>query len=105
MPNTSRARDRRKGAGKGWKSRRFGDRLTDYEVTNRRGQLAIDQAWQIAYRLRAQPGVAYAEPLFEMAVSNRTDWSEQPAPFAPAATDALLDEALLGESVFSELCF
>lgn len=68
----------RRELGKGWKVTRFGDERTDFEVTPKRARLAVGEAWAATYRLRAQPGVVYAEPVFALSLSNRLDWIEVP---------------------------
>jgi serine protease len=55
--------------GAGWEVNAFGDRNTDFEITSDRRRRSVSSAWQDTYRLRAIPGVAYAEPLFRLAIS------------------------------------
>jgi len=64
--------------GAGWQVEGFGDAATDFEVTkseptkkavNRKNALTVGRAWKMTYRLRAEPGVAYAEPMFTVPVN------------------------------------
>jgi hypothetical protein len=58
--------------GTGWQVKAFGDSGTDFEVvqkTKRKGATVTSWAWEKTYRLRAQPGVVYAEPMFTVPVS------------------------------------
>lgn len=68
--------------GSGWTASPFGDRLnglaTRFDLTSAEHQLSVSEAWQMTYRLRALPGITYAEPLFEVAVSGRPDWNIEP---------------------------
>lgn len=70
--------------GSGWTASLFGDRTdgraTRFDVTSSEHRLSVSEAWQMSYRLRAIPGVLYAEPLFEVAVSGRPDWNVALAP-------------------------
>jgi thermitase len=68
--------------GAGWTLEPFGDRGLDFEITGGSSR-SVGQAWQDTYKLRALPGVAYAEPLFQVQVNGRTD--ERP-PAAPPAS-------------------
>jgi serine protease len=54
--------------------RRFGDRKTDFEFATPGGKLSDRQAWDVAYALRALPGVRTAEPLFATG-ANSSIWS------------------------------
>ena len=64
-----------------WLLHRFGDRRTDFEVSPPRGRkLSVGEAWDATYLLRARPGIRYAEPLFEAAISGRVDWNDVPIP-------------------------
>ena len=58
--------------GREWKVTEFGDTGTDFEVALASGQasrLSPARAWGQTYRLRAEPGVMYAEPTFAVPVS------------------------------------
>jgi serine protease len=91
--------------GKGWTVRRFGDAKTDFEVTSRSRTLSTAEAWEAAYRLRAVPGVVYAEPVFAVDLRPRPGvLGEPPAvPLAPA--DALAAEALTADALPVIGCF
>lgn len=58
--------------GPGWTVQPFGDRGTDFEIVGGRAR-SVGEAWEDTYKLRAIPGVVYAEPLFEVAISERPD--------------------------------
>ncbi|HSH80301.1 MAG TPA: S8 family serine peptidase [Herpetosiphonaceae bacterium] len=64
--------------GNNWWITAFGDTATDFDVTLKQANMRVDQAWELAYRLRARPGIVYAEPIFAAAVSNRLDWNQPP---------------------------
>lgn len=68
----------------GWTVSPFGDhtdgRATRFDVTSSEHKLSVSEAWQMTYHLRSLPGVLYAEPLFEVAVSGRPDWNVALAP-------------------------
>jgi serine protease len=70
--------------GSGWAVNPFGDRTdgkaTRFDVTSSERKLSVSEAWQMSYQLRAVPGVLYAEPLFEVAISGRPDWNVALAP-------------------------
>lgn len=56
----------------GWQVKAFGDSGTDFEVTSRtrkKNALSAGRAWEQTYRLRSEPGVVYAEPIFTVPVS------------------------------------
>ncbi|MFN2511945.1 MAG: S8 family serine peptidase [Pyrinomonadaceae bacterium] len=58
--------------GSAWQVKAFGDSGTDFEVTSKtkkRYALSAGRAWEKTYRLRAEPGVIYAEPIFTIPVS------------------------------------
>jgi thermitase len=58
--------------GSGWQVKAFGDTGTDFELirkTKRKSTSSAGWAWEKSYRLRAQPGVVYAEPMFTVPVS------------------------------------
>src|SRR5262245_10131494 len=59
--------------GPGWEVTPLPGEPCDFDV-NATAALTPAAAWEATYRLRAAPGVHYAEPLFELAVSNRPDW-------------------------------
>ena len=82
--------------GRGWRARPFGDAPTHFEITSRRASPGVAGAWAATYRLRALPGVAYAEPVFTLVVSDRLDWREPPGS-AP--------EGAQPEAELQELCF
>jgi serine protease len=71
--------------GAGWSVQPFGDRGIDFEITDGEAR-SLGEAWQDTYKLRALPGVAYAEPLFQVQVSGRTD--ERPLAPPRARRDA-----------------
>jgi serine protease len=55
-----------------WQVKAFGDSGTDFEVTSKakkRNALAPGSAWEKTYRLRSEPGVVFAEPIFTVPVS------------------------------------
>ena len=58
--------------GGGWRLRPFGDRGLDFEITDGEDR-SVANAWQDTYRLRATPGIAYAEPLFQLEITGRTE--------------------------------
>ncbi|HEV2762168.1 MAG TPA: S8 family serine peptidase [Pyrinomonadaceae bacterium] len=63
--------------GREWKVAEFGDAGTDFEVTLASGQssrLSSARAWEKTYRLRAEPGILYAEPTFAVPVSGPPDF-------------------------------
>jgi thermitase len=70
--------------GTGWTAASFGDctdgKATRFDVTSLEHKLSVSEAWQMSYQLRAIPGVLYAEPLFEVAISGRPDWNVALAP-------------------------
>ena len=70
--------------GFGWAVNPFGDRTdggaTRSDVNSSEHRLSVSEAWQMSYRLRTIPGILYAEPLFEVAVSGRPDWNVALAP-------------------------
>jgi serine protease len=72
----------RRAIGTGWQLRPFGDAGVDFEVINPRARLSTGEAWELSYRLRAIPGVIYAEPLFVMPTSH--DPATAAADVAPA---------------------
>lgn len=73
----------------GWTISPFGDRVnnlaTRFDLTPIERKLSVSEAWQLTYRLRSLPGVLYAEPLFEVAVSGRPDWRAELNPELLAA--------------------
>lgn len=75
--------------GSGWNVNPFGDRVNDlatrFDVTPIEQKISVSEAWQLTYRLRSLPGVLYAEPLFEVAVSGRPDWRGEVNPELLAA--------------------
>lgn len=78
----------KKSLGEGWKVKPFGDERVDFEVLGQRGSLSIETAWERTYRLRAEPGVVYAEPLFAVGVSSPPEVDEPIEPgSAPPAPD------------------
>src|SRR5437868_971465 len=60
--------------GQGWEVHRFGDDPHNFEITRPDHPLPVAEAWAATYRLRAQAGVLYAEPVFAVAISGRPDW-------------------------------
>lgn len=65
--------------GDGWHVKAFGDARTDFEVTKQkakrgRATLSAAKAWKQTYRLRAEPGVIYVEPMFTVPVSTPPDF-------------------------------
>jgi serine protease len=55
-----------------WQVKAFGDSGTDFEVTSKtkkKNALSAGRAWEKTYRLRSEPGVVYAEPIFTVPVS------------------------------------
>lgn len=80
--------------GREWTVASFGDAGTDYEATlphGRPSRLAAAGAWEKTYRLRAQPGVIYAEPTFTVPIS-------APPQFHPEAGDGAHRERRRGAS-------
>lgn len=84
----------------------FGDEGTDYEVRTPKGALPVDEAWEKAYQLRAQPGIVYAEPIFAVSVSAPPEFEDEPPtpPQAPPETgrgtppEGLPDRSGFGDS-------
>jgi thermitase len=60
--------------GDGWMVRSFSADGRNLEVLGGEGRLTPAEAWDLTYRLRARPGIAYAEPLFRAWVTDRPDW-------------------------------
>jgi serine protease len=92
--------------GPGWRVRRFGDEPTDFEVTSRKHKLTTAQAWEATYRLRATPGIVYAEPVFAVDLPPRpanrpTAVDLQP----PEAYVAGLETAVAAEAMNIINCF
>jgi len=54
--------------GTGWAAAPYGDEGAAFELLNDDADLSESEAWDAAYRLRLLDEVAYAEPLFEVAV-------------------------------------
>lgn len=55
-----------------WQVKAFGDSGTDFEVTSKikkKNALSAGRAWEKTYRLRSEPGVVFAEPIFTVPVS------------------------------------
>ena len=61
--------------GPDWTLRAIGGSDTDFELRQTKGKISARQAWNKAYKLRAIPGVAYAEPLFATTVSDNPAWA------------------------------
>ncbi len=58
--------------GSSWRVKAFGDSGTDFEVTSKtkkKNALSAGRAWEKTYRLRSEPGVVHAEPIFAVPVS------------------------------------
>jgi len=58
--------------GSNWQVKAFGDSGTDFEVTSKtkkKNAISTGRAWEKTYRLRSEPAVVYAEPLFTVPVS------------------------------------
>lgn len=69
----------------GWRIEPFGDRPTDLEALPPAGEsLGQRDAWDLAYQIRAVPGVVYAEPLFVVPLPDE-DPGAGPAPDVPGA--------------------
>ena len=62
--------------GDGWTMASFGDGEVDFEVTSAAASLTTRQAWDKTYQVRALPGVAYAEPMFAVSVSDNPAWQQ-----------------------------
>jgi serine protease len=62
--------------GLGWIIRGFGNDGQNFDVTSKEHSLDVANAWEKTYRLRSTPGIAYAEPQFELSLSGREDWNE-----------------------------
>ena len=74
-----------------WQVKAFGDSGTDFEVTSKtkkKNALSAGRAWEKTYRLRSEPGVVYAEPIFTVPVS-------APPEFRPEAVQ--LDARVAGK--------
>jgi V8-like Glu-specific endopeptidase len=84
-----------------WTIQLFGDHPTDFEVTKGKGALTVDAAWEATYRLRAQPGVVYAEPLFAVTLGRTQDWQDTPA---PPRVDSTTGRPVAEEVVIAGLC-
>jgi thermitase len=85
--------------GAGWSVRPFGDAGEGFEIVNAAaGALTPGEAWEKTYRLRTQPGVIYAEPLFAFALSAPPE-SEADAPAAAPEEAAGPESAPFG-SIF-----
>jgi hypothetical protein len=84
-----------------WTIQPFGDHPTDFEVTKGKGALSVHAAWEATYRLRAQPGVVYAEPLFAVTLGRAQDWQETPA---PPRVDPTTGRPVTEEAVIAGLC-
>lgn len=54
--------------GSGWQVAPIGSGGLEFEVTHPDRSLSTSEAWDAAYRMRTRPDVAYAEPLFAVAV-------------------------------------
>jgi serine protease len=80
--------------GAGWVVRRFGDAKTDFEVTSRTRTLSTAAAWEATYRLRAVPGVVYAEPVFAVDLRPRPELVGEFPEGLVAPADAVTAEAL-----------
>jgi serine protease len=91
--------------GPGWTVRRFGDAKTDFEVTSRSRRLSTAEAWEAAYRLRAVPGVVYAEPVFAVDLRPRPDVLGAMPTGPVASADALAADALTAEALPVIGCF
>jgi endonuclease G len=81
--------------GQHWNVRRFGDRTNDYEVWDKPAALSVEKAWQTTYELRALAGVAYAEPLFMVSLTDTRQLASTPGAVAveEAAIRGLCAEA------------
>ena len=71
-----------------WNVRRFGDQANDYEVWDKPAGLSVGKAWAAAYALRALAGVAYAEPLFMVSLTDTRQLA--PTPGAVAVEEAAI---------------
>ncbi len=60
--------------GAGWTVRGYGGSDSCFEVLADEGRLTPGEAWDLTYRLRMQPGVSYAEPVFKTWITDRPDW-------------------------------
>jgi thermitase len=78
--------------GGGWTIRSYGSDGRSFEVLGR--PLSPSEAWDRTYHLRAQQGIAYAEPLFRNWITDRADWrvSVEADGRTPAALSGLLDQ-------------
>lgn len=85
--------------GRGWKVQRFGEGTGKYEVINEKVSFSVEEAWESMYRLRRQPGVGYAEPVFAAAVSNRLDWNE-----VPVSAQSVDIPSAAAEAAISQFC-
>lgn len=81
--------------GPGWTVKPFGDHPTDFEVIRTKGVLSVGEAWEATYRIRQQPGVLYAEPLFAVTLGHIQDWQMAPvqARFDPETGQPIEKEA------------
>lgn len=74
-----------------WQVKAFGDSGTDFEVTHKtkkRNALSAGPAWEKTYRLRSEPGVVYAEPIFTIPVSAPPEFRPEAVLLAPVPVAA-----------------
>jgi serine protease len=60
--------------GAGWTVQNYGGSNTQFEVFAEEGRLTQNEAWNLTYRLRMQPGISHAEPVFKAWITDRPDW-------------------------------
>jgi thermitase len=76
---TARAAVRRAFPGGGWTVSPLNLSSAEFEATPRRpGRISVPAAWDATYRLRLEPRVVYAEPLFE--IPNEEQFGRAPRP-------------------------
>lgn len=94
----------RKLLGKEWEVQTIPDDPASFEVTHknqRQGALSVAKAWQLTYRLRAEPGVIYAEPIFAVPVIGAPSFSDLPP--GEEAAGASVNELPTGAVDFGSL--
>jgi len=53
-----------------WQVKSLGDNRTEFQVTLNKKVLSVKDAWDKSYKLRSQPGVVDAQPLFAVPIPN-----------------------------------
>lgn len=68
--------------GPDWQMRPIPDDQGSFEVTHKsqkQNALSVAEAWRMTYRLRAAPGIIYAEPIFAVPFGTDSTFNDQPA--------------------------